>query len=295
MLNQLDDLNARGRNVLTLESGSPGETILIGRAACEGLTDDPDIARAGILINAGEVTGSQLGTNVPFFRASSTLFPELRNATILLGANLPAASARPHHMVVEGVVMDSAPLAEQPEGIRVNQSVVTGLPPQIRDAETCLVVLEPRADPVALVPRIEAGMTVHGASVHARPTMQETTSLLRAYRDRLTRLMPFGVGLIGAGIAFLIARARAREYAAYRLTGASRIDVLTLTVLEQGAVALAGLLAGLSAAAISASAFPGYSTVAALLVTQTATWTVATTAATLPFALANPARLTRTG
>jgi hypothetical protein len=278
----LEDLNARGRNVLVVSSSSDEAPARISRASCEQIAEMVGVLRAGAVVSDGRQKVFPYGSEVQVFRVSTTLIPELSESSSLVGAAITTqVTGTPVTLLVDGVHSAGMVGDKQPPGIDVNSGLSLAAGPADGVSPNCVVVLASKADSNAMAALILAHLKSEGSSLIAVPALRESVDLRQAFLDRPSRFLPLALGaLLGAAIG-LINLGRSSELAVYRFSGTSRTAFLVLVTLEASLVA-----------AVASLAFVACSTVLGLLGTDLTSESLrgiglgaTTVLASLPFAM----------
>ncbi len=128
--------------------------------------------------------------------------------------------------------------------------MTVALPPSVTSAELCVVELSDHARASVVSPELTAAVSSVGGPLAAQPALQEAVDVLAAHETRPERLLPVLIGVLGGIFAAIVNALRSSAFAAYRLSGTRRVDLLTMVWMEQAL--LAGLYAssGTTAAVI---------------------------------------------
>ena len=242
------DLAADGRNVLVFSTVDDEAPARIDRASCEALAGQRGIHHAGILETAGPLNVLPGRTRVPSQRASSTLFPQLTGADLLVGRTLSDRGDRPFTVRAGSDLATAVHAAPHPEDLGTGFSIT--LPPRPSDTTTerCAVVLDELSDADAALPAVAAQLQVTGNPIAGTELLTATNDPAADYLQRPGRWLPLLLGLLGAVATAITTRLRASEIAVYRMSGTSPVSVITLLTIE---VLLLTGTAALSAAAAS--------------------------------------------
>ncbi len=233
----LDTLRDNGRNIVVFNSTDINNPASIDIGSCEALGDQAGVVRSGARIALGTVDSRQLGPGVPLFSASTTLFPDLNEHTILVGSalGLPAGTANVEVLdgagnstVSAGFVLDT-----EPQGLEANGAIIERLPPGVETTELCVVELDRFASVHDMIPTLAASLESGGGEFSGNAAMNETFDTVAAYLARPSRFLPVLAGLVGALLASVMLVMRSSELAAYRLSGTSRAALAQLLMLEQ--------------------------------------------------------------
>lgn len=255
MRDDVQDLAADGRNVLVFSAMSNDAPASIQRASCEALAEQHGVLRAGILDPAGQLDVLPVGPRLPAQRASSTLFPELVGADLLVGRNLSDRAERPFTVWAGQDLATAVHADPHPEDLGTGSSVT--LPPRPTDTTStrCVVVLDAFSDVDAALPTVAAGLKVSDNPVSGAELLTATNDPVNDYLQRLDRWFPVLLGLLGGAAMAITTRLRASEIAVYRMSGTAPVSVLTLLTLE--ALLVSGA-AAVSATAASLALFEHY-------------------------------------
>jgi len=290
---EIQDLAADGRNVLVFAAVSDDAPARIERASCEALAGQHGILSAGILEPAGEIDVMPVGTRLPAQRASTTLFPELAGADLLVGRSLSDRAARPFVVRAGQDLATAVHAGSHPEDLGTGASIT--LPPRPGDAtaEQCVVILDAFSDVDTALPAVAAQLKVTRNPISGTELLSATNDPVTDYLQRPGRWLPLLLGLLGAVATAITIRLRASEIAVYRMSGTSPVSVMTLLTLET--LLITGT-AALSAAAASLALAPRYLDPAVPMLWGLAlagTWTVAALAAALDLAVRRPSDLAK--
>ncbi|MEE6295888.1 hypothetical protein [Georgenia wangjunii] len=290
---EIHDLAAEGRNVLVFSALSDEAPARIDRASCEALTGQHGIRRAGILERAEELDVLPVGTRLPSQRASTTLFPELAGADLLVGRSLSDRASRPF-TVRAGQDLATAVHAEDHHE-DLNAGFMITLPPRPSDttSERCAVILDAFSDVDTALPVVAAQLKFTGNPIAGTELLTATNDPVTAHLQRPSRWLPLLLGLLGAVATAITTRLRASEIAVYRMSGTSPVSVMTLLTLET--LLIAGS-AALSATAASLALSGRYLDPAVPMLWGLAlagTWAVAALAASLDLATRRPSDLAK--
>jgi hypothetical protein len=234
---QLVDLEARGRGVVLFSAANPDEEAAIERSSCDALTEDTSVARAGLLLAERNASFPQLGTSIPVFRASTTLFPLLSSVDALIGSELPGARELRRVAAGSGRQFTSAPADVQPEGIRANSSLVFALDSATVTGPLCIAVLNPLEQDRREGPRLAAALHASGGSLAARSVLQESVDIVASFEGRPTRFLGLASGFLGAISTTVMLWARSSELATYRVSGTSRRSLFVLLATQHALLA----------------------------------------------------------
>lgn len=289
----LGDLALEGRGVVVLASGDPAAPARIDVASCRALAAHPAVARAGGFREAASRSFVQLGPLVPVTEVDPALVPGLARAAAVVGNRLGSFRAPLQLEGLDGSRLLAVGGEPEPSGLAgLNTAVAVALPADLAATSQCAVVLEPLADLGATVPQLLAAVRAD-VDLVAAPAQPGGFDVVGAYDARPSRFLPLGIGLLAAGFAAVVTRARSSEIAVYRLSGSTRVEVVRLLLLEQvlaaGALVAAGslaLVAGIGLAP-AAPAHPIWVAIAGL------TWLAAAGPAALLATRRSPADLAR--
>lgn len=285
---EIHDLAADGRNVLVFSALSNDAPTRIDRDSCEALAGQHGVRRAGMLEPAGELDVLPVGTRLPVQRASSTLFPELAGADLLVGRHLSDRAAVPF-TVRAGEDLATAVHAEpHPEDLGTGSSIT--LPPRPGDTsgEQCVVVLDAFSDVETALPAVAAQLKVTVNPATGTELLSATNDPAADYLARSDRWLPLLLGLLGAIATAITTRLRASEIAVYRMSGTSPLSLMALLTFETLLIAgSAALSTAVAAFALSAHYLdPAVPILWGLALAGT--WTLASLAASLDLALRRP-------
>lgn len=247
---EVHDLAADGRNVLVFSALDDEAPARIGRHSCEALAGQPGIRYAGILEPAGEIDVLPVGARLPSQRASTTLFPELTGADLLVGPTLSDRARRPFLVLTGSGVATAVHAEPHPEDLGTGFSIT--LPPQRTDTTTeqCVVVLEELSDADTAIPAVASQLEVTGNPIAGTELLTATNDPVADYLQRPGRWLPLLLGLLGAAATAITNRLRVSEIAVYRMSGTSPTSVATLLTLEvlllTGTAALSALVASVA-------------------------------------------------
>ena len=239
------ELGDRGRNVVVVASGSPDVVARISRASCESLSDLPGVARAGVVVPVGRSDVFPFGVDMPVFRVSSTLLPELVHSDAVVGSALASTPAGSEQRIsIEEFAVVAVVGEREPPGIDINSGVSLPASLEEESAESCVAVLDHQADVATWTPSLLSNLDSSGPPLAAFPALRESTDARVAYLERATRFAPLVAGAFIGVLFGLITISRAAELATYRLSGTSVRELLLLLTVQ-------GLLIG---GVVSASA-----------------------------------------
>lgn len=253
MRQEIHDLAADGRNVLVFSALSNEAPTRIERDSCEALAGQHGIGRAGILEPVGELDVLPVGTRLPAQRASTTLFPELSDADLLVGHNLSDRASRPFTVRAGQDLATAVHADPHPEDLGTGSSIT--LPPRPGDATStqCVVILDAFSDVDTALPAVAAQLKVTTNPASGTELLTATSDPATDYLQRSDRWFPLLLGLLGAVATAITTRLRASESAVYRMSGTSPVSVMTLltfeTLLIAGSAALSATAASLALSA----------------------------------------------
>lgn len=305
---QLADLQMRGRGVITFTSLEEQNPTAIGRSSCEALSEFSEVERAGSLYfgpkspigsNSSVFVESQVTRDIPqigpsiwLFRASNTLIPELRDHTTVTGSAIAVASGSTR-IVLDGVSVETATLAKQPEGVRVNSNVVLPMDATITATDTCIAVLAPFQNSMETMPKLAAYLSVSGGAMTFAETLSSPIDPVSLFLVRSTQYLAVALGILGAVTAFILNQLRASEFAAYRMSGTSARSLTLITTIEHG------LITAVAAVAATATTLVVQNDLLAPIATLERTiaglliWWAAASITTLAITLRKPSRLAK--
>lgn len=290
---EIYDLAAEGRNVLVFSALSDDAPTRIERTSCEALAAQHGIRHAGMLEPAGEVDVLPVGTHLPAQRASTTLFPGLSGADLLVGRTLSDRVDRPF-TVRAGQELATATHADpHPEGLGTAFSIT--LPPRPSDTTTeqCVVILDTFSDAATALPAVAAQLNVTRNPISGTELLTATNDPVADYLQRPSRWFPLLLGLLGGIATAITTRLRASEIAVYRMSGTSPVSLMMLLTLET--LVISGT-AALSAAAASLALATHYLDPAIPMLWGlglAGTWALATLAASLDLPFRRPSELAK--
>lgn len=293
MRQEVHDLAAAGHNVLEFTALSPDAPTRIDRTSCEALAEQRGIAHAGILEPAGQLDVLPVGTRIPAQRASTTLFPELAAADLIVGRNLSDRVSRPFTVKAGQDLATAVHADPHPEDLGTGSSIT--LPPRPDDTTTarCVVVLDEYSDVDTALPAVGAQLKVTTNPAAGTELLTATNNPVANYLQRPDRWFPLLLGLLGAVATAITTRLRASEIAVYRMSGTSPISVMTLLTLE--ALLLTGT-AALSATAAALSLYTHYLDPVIPIIWGLAlagTWAIVALTASLDLAVRRPTDLAK--
>jgi hypothetical protein len=230
------------RNLVSISAGQ-GNAASISRASCEDLVHDPDVTAAGMLFTQPTEDFVQLGSEVPVFEASQSLVPQLNSAGAVIGHGLASRFAGDLKMP-DGTVLLARLGVEQPDALSLDTAVTVAIPASVKSGSSCYVVLSQYARVTRVDTRLISELRWSGTSLVAEPQYQEAVNPIDQYLARLTLYLPFAIGLLLGLSAGIVNRARATEWATYRLSGTSPRSAALLMFLEQAHLAAAFALSG---------------------------------------------------
>lgn len=293
MRQEVHDLAADGRNVLVLTALSNDAPARIARDSCEALADQHGIRHAGMLERSEELDVLPVGARLPTQRASTTLFPELSHADLLVGRHLSDRAARPFTVRSGQDLATAVHAGAYPEDLGTGFSIT--LPPRPGDTTTerCVVILDAFSDAGTALPVVAAQLEVTDNPVWGSELLTATNDPVATFLQRPTRWFPVLLGLLGAVATAIITRLRASEIAVYRMSGTSPTSVMTLLSLEN---LLVTGTAALSATAAALALRAHYLDPAVPILWGLAlagTWTIVALAASLDLAVRRPSDLAK--
>lgn len=253
MRQEIHDLAADGRNVLVFSALSNVAPTRIVRESCEALAGQPGITHAGILEAAGEIDVLPVGTRLPAQRASTTLFPELTHADLLVGRHLSDRTLGLFTVRAGQELATAVHASRHPEILGTGSSIT--LPPRPSDytSERCVVILDAFSDVSTAYPVVAAPLKITTNPASGSELLTATSNPATDYLHRSDRWLPLLLGLLGALATAITTRLRASEIAVYRMSGTSPTSIMTLltyeTLLIAGSAALSATVASLAMAA----------------------------------------------
>ncbi|QSB23248.1 hypothetical protein [Curtobacterium sp. 24E2] len=231
-IQQLQQLESKGSNVVTFRSASLNTTVTITRASCEALAQDDGVQRAGLLLEGGTRDIPELGARISVYAASSSLFPGLRSADGIVGATMNESS-QPRRIAFEGTrPLELAAGPMQPEGLPTNTGVVFPLSSATTTADTCVVVLDRFSSPNDLARSLGAELVVSGGDVVPARQLAPSSDPVAQWRSRPAQYFSPALGAIGGLCMSLLIWTRSGEMAAYRLSGTRRPALATMLTFE---------------------------------------------------------------
>jgi hypothetical protein len=214
--------------------------VAIDRRSCELLADRPDVERAGLLVEEGRFDLPTLGSNVLVLAVSTGLAPALSRYDAVVGSAL-GLSAGPHRLSGGAGVLDAVVDGSAIPTTGMSSAVTVALPSTVTSGDQCVVELSSHASAAAVSAELTAALSSAGGALAARPALRESVDVLSAHAHRAERILPMVVGGLGGLFVAVINALRSSAFAAYRLSGTRRAELLTLVWLEDA------LLAGLYA------------------------------------------------
>ncbi|MCW2286947.1 hypothetical protein EDF60_1593 [Leucobacter luti] len=237
---QLSELGAQGRNVVLVESAIDGAPATIDRLSCEALTTVLGVERAGGVSDATSQDFVQFGKSVQVYSSSTTLFPLLSRANILLGRSLLDLPPGEGSVLLGDGWSATALVSDmQPDGIPTNTAVLGAFSVEEEQLTACLVVLDPYQRAEEAMPQLLSQLKVRNHPVAASPAIRDLVNPVDQYLARFSRSFPIGIGLILGSVMALSIRSRSSEIATYRLSGTGRSSASVLLFFE--ALCLTGL------------------------------------------------------
>lgn len=250
---ELAELEMRGRNVLVARRAEAEAEVTFSRASCERLASAEHVVRAGPLEPLDTRDVLQLGPAVGVVGSSETLFAELGDVDVIIGASLRASGEEggggaPSTLAVEGLGVGQAATGKtQPVGVDTNSAVVVRLAPEVTRVTTCVLVIERHVDPGEMAVMVAGQLDAAGGPVMVRPAIELSHDPLEMFEHRSERFVPLLLGAVLALCAAAMYRFRMPELATYLASGTSRRSLLLLIALEHaligGVVAASGALA----------------------------------------------------
>ena len=230
--NRLDQLEARGSNVLSFQASASDADVTVSRTSCEELAAQRGVSRAGLLISEGTRDVPEIGGRTPVLTGSATLFPALASHDGLLGPNLVTSSDARFVTLAPADLRHVSVNDRQPEGIPTNNALVLPLSIDRTSAPNCLVVLERYQDIRTAVATLEPQLEVFGGPAIARVQLSQTSDPVAEWQHRPGQYLPLAIGLIGGFCSSLLLWTRANDIAAYRLSGTSKRSLAQLLSVE---------------------------------------------------------------
>ncbi|PKQ31279.1 MAG: hypothetical protein CVT62_10150 [Actinobacteria bacterium HGW-Actinobacteria-2] len=240
-----------GAQVVVLGEESDPDSPLISRASCEGLARLPQVRAAGTARLMGYRYFPRLG-RVAVMAVSPQLV-QFGGQQILVGADLADRSGLrgPGHLAdSDGVGHAYGVAPRQPEGVDLNGSVVVARWPDAQ-VRSCLVWLQSAVAAEAALPTLVSQLELQGQgqlAVRANPESGAAAQRLLGRSDRAAVLL---LGMLVGAASGLFRRLRPADAASYRLSGASRMALFTLVLVEDLICASAFVAAGLAMIAVS--------------------------------------------
>ncbi len=245
---QLDDLAARGRNVVLISSSVSETPAAMTRASCEGLSQLGHVERAGGIVATGRSEVIPFGGGIPTFRVSSTLVPAISSYDAVLGSALAAQAAGSTTTIrVDGIVAHAVFAPEQPPGVDLNSGLLLPATVEDRDVRLCVVVLDDLATASIVVPSLVASLDSSGPPLAAVSALRESSDPISTYLQRFSRHWPLLSGAVIGLLLGLVTLGRTSELSAYLLSGTSRASFRELLIFE------AAYVSGLCAMAATAT------------------------------------------
>jgi hypothetical protein len=143
----------------------------------------------------------------------------------------------------------------------MSSAVVVSLPASITSGSQCVVELSPYASASTVSAELAAAQRAEGGNLAAMPALQESVDVLAAHASRAERFLPVLVGGLGGLLATITNALRSSSFAAYRLSGTRRSDLLVLVWLELALLAGLYMFSAIAAIAVllgrTAEAFVG--------------------------------------
>lgn len=289
----LDALELQGRNLITFAGTSKDVPAAITRQSCEALTSNSAVVKSGIIVQVQPVSSAQLGANVPVFQASTGWFPQLRDSDAVVGASVSQVPLGKSALLESGQLLDVAVAPVQPEGMPTNRAIVVPLPASVIAAPSCIAQLGPFESPRDKIPELVAALKVQGAPISAQVQLSQQVDLVEQYRSSSVTLVPLLLGLLGGVVSALVNASRSREFATYRLSGTSKVQLLTLLCLEQSVVSAVVTAAGVVASVATSAVMISPLEYVLYAVAAGGTWMVTSIALSLRGALTSAAVLAK--
>lgn len=242
---QVATLQSKGRNLILIQGIDVEHEPEINVRSCEALAGSAGVERAGVLVEGERISVPQLVGNLPLFETSITLFPQLGQADMLLGATVGGSSqGAPFLLATNGHTLTALTMDLQPAGLPVNSAVLVGLSPAEKYADHCLVVLNQKQDPNRSIPDLVSQLEVRKHPIAATTVLSDLASPHGAFLTRLTAGLPLAAGVVLGLLLALMAQLRSSELAAYRLSGTGRFSLQRILMLESVVVSGVYLLSG---------------------------------------------------
>lgn len=236
----LADQHAKGRGVIVIASASAEREAAIDRSSCEALANRPDVRRSGLLVQSRRTDLPTLGADIQVVGVSVGLHPTLVEHEAVVGPAL-GADQGPLRLLLDGRSVDAIVAGGGVPMSGMDSAVAVSLAPGVEAGPYCLVDLMDRARVGDVATELVAALRSDSADLVASPALRESVDVLDLHARRVERFAPVVLGAFGAACTFLVNWLRSSAFAAYRLSGTRREELLLLVVLEQ--VLVAGLYA----------------------------------------------------
>lgn len=295
----LDELAELGRGVVLFGAAPSSPPASIDRASCEAPAAEPGVERAGLAIRGGFIDVSPIGANLPTMRASTTLFPALTTADIVIGYALGHAftegSDETFSVLARGAEDTTLAVVGSDDVDALGANSVILLPLQVTDThgEQCVVMFDELADTAHGLAAYGSQLSAAGSDVTGYEVLPDAVSPISAYLNRPGRFLPLLLGLMGAIAAGIGYRLRASEIAVYRLSGSEPAAVLALMTIEVLLVAGTALASSVAAALVLAWAYRDPTVAMLGGVVLAGTWAVLTIGMCFDLALRRPTDLAK--
>lgn len=251
---ELADLRAEGWNTVTLVAEpDPAHQRGIDADSCAHLSRLDGVRAAGGLEYTTARPVPQLGgspsalTLVDWRLTGQELTP-----TAFLGADIARLAGYPERLRVkvgsQSVLANARPMTYPLTSLDLSASVVLSVGFGPRYVANCVVVLEDWAVGTMSSEVLNA-VNVNGTP----PAVVSGNSAEHPYdrfTERTSRWFPLFAGLLLGLVSHFVNRARASEYAVYRLAGTSRVDAWALGQFELGMVSGLYFLSGVAGLAV---------------------------------------------
>lgn len=290
-----EQLAQNGMGIVVYGAANPDSPVVIDRASCEALADEPGIQRAGLVVDSETADLTPIGRDLPTMRASLTLFPLLAHADVVIGSAFRTATDDElwvtHDGADHGTLAVVAP--REPDALGSNAAILLPLRPTDATGPQCVVVFEAFADTGRGASAYSAQLSTAGNAVIGVESLPNAVDPAVAYLERPGRFLPLLLGLMGAIAAGIFGRLRASEIAVYRLSGSSSSSVLALVTLESMFVAGVALA---SAVATAGALSPWYLDVSVAMLAGlvlAGTWAVGAIVMSVDLAIRRPTDLAK--
>ncbi|MGP7960611.1 hypothetical protein ACTVCO_07330 [Sanguibacter sp. A247] len=181
-----------------------------------------------------------LGADIQVVGVSLGLHPALVEHEAVVG---PALGGEPGtvRLLLDGRAVDGIVAGGGVPTSGMDSAVAVGLAPDVVTGPYCLVELVDRARVGDVAPELVAALRSNSHELVAGPALRESIDVLDMHARRVERFIPVVLGVFGAACTLLVNWLRSSAFAAYRLSGTRRGELLLLVMLEQ--VVAAGLYA----------------------------------------------------